>query len=175
MYECVVVCAFFYYFFYLFSDHFLSWQLVFQMWGGSGLRETIMFWWWICLDLVLKISLTSAVGNSLWSQFLCLLIRWWVPSNFPFSVWVLYLSEILSIYVVVSFSSLKINRVEFVHSKSFLHRDIKPDNFLMGLGRRANQVLIWSICFLFYIYIDIFHLSLFFLSGNPYKYCVVHL
>nr|XP_007152083.1 hypothetical protein PHAVU_004G100600g [Phaseolus vulgaris]ESW24077.1 hypothetical protein PHAVU_004G100600g [Phaseolus vulgaris] len=33
-----------------------------------------------------------------------------------------------------------INHVEFIHSKLFLHRDIKPDNFLMGLGRHANQV-----------------------------------
>ncbi|KAL9276764.1 hypothetical protein ACSQ67_025692 [Phaseolus vulgaris] len=34
----------------------------------------------------------------------------------------------------------EINCVEFIHSKLFLHQDIKPDNFLMGLGRRANQV-----------------------------------
>ncbi|KAM7258399.1 hypothetical protein ACFE04_014140 [Oxalis oulophora] len=51
-----------------------------------------------------------------------------------------FCSRKLSLKSVLMLADQMINRVEFVHSKSFLHRDLKPDNFLMGLGRRANQV-----------------------------------
>ncbi|CAL1357549.1 unnamed protein product [Linum trigynum] len=53
-----------------------------------------------------------------------------------------FCSRKLSLKSVLMLADQMINRVEFVHTKSFLHRDIKPDNFLMGLGRRANQVYI---------------------------------
>ncbi|CAH2069677.1 unnamed protein product [Thlaspi arvense] len=53
-----------------------------------------------------------------------------------------FCSRKLSLKSVLMLADQMINRVEFCHSKSFLHRDLKPDNFLMGLGRRANQVYI---------------------------------
>ncbi|KAL1823919.1 hypothetical protein ACET3Z_010697 [Daucus carota] len=51
-----------------------------------------------------------------------------------------FCSRKLSLKSVLMLADQMINRIEFLHSKSFLHRDIKPDNFLMGLQRRANQI-----------------------------------
>ena len=35
-----------------------------------------------------------------------------------------------------------VQRVEFMHSKSYIHRDIKPDNYLIGLGKKSNIIYI---------------------------------
>jgi serine/threonine protein kinase len=48
----------------------------------------------------------------------------------------------LSVKSVLMLIDQMITRVEYMHAKNFLHRDIKPDNFLMGLGRKAQQVFI---------------------------------
>jgi casein kinase 1 len=48
----------------------------------------------------------------------------------------------LTLKTVLMLADQMIARIEYVHSKNFLHRDIKPDNFIIGLAQKAHQVYV---------------------------------
>lgn len=45
-----------------------------------------------------------------------------------------------SLKIVLMLADQLLHRLEYIHSKNVIHRDVKPGNFLMGTGRCGNQV-----------------------------------
>lgn len=47
-----------------------------------------------------------------------------------------------SLKTVLMIADQTIAALEYIHNKSFIHRDVKPDNFLIGSGTRSNQIFV---------------------------------
>ena len=48
----------------------------------------------------------------------------------------------MSLKTVLMLAEQMISSVEFFHKKNYIHRDLKPDNFVMGTGKNANKLFI---------------------------------
>jgi casein kinase 1 len=93
-------------------------RLILQLQGGPGLPTV----YWHGVEGLYNVLVMELLGPSLED--------------------LLVSCKLLSLKSVLMLADQMICRVEYVHSKGYLHRDIKPDNFLMGVGKRSSLVYI---------------------------------
>ena len=53
-----------------------------------------------------------------------------------------FCSRKFTMKTVLMLADEMLGRIHYVHEKDFIHRDIKPDNFLMGSGHHCNKLFI---------------------------------